>query len=48
MESGRSLFDRSRLLIELQELLGCEVDVATESSLRRRVRERALREALPL
>jgi putative addiction module CopG family antidote len=48
METGRSLMDRSRLLVELQELLGCAVDVATESSLRRRVRERALREALPL
>lgn len=48
METGRSLMDRSRLLVELQELLGCAVDVATESSLRRRVRDRALREALPL
>ena len=48
MESGRSLMDRSRLLVELQELLGCAVDVATESSLRRRVRERALRDAVPL
>lgn len=41
METGRSLMDRSRLLVELQELLGCAVDVATESSLRQRVRERA-------
>lgn len=48
MESGRSLMDRARLLVELQELLGCAVDVATEPSLRRRVRERALEEATPL
>lgn len=48
MESGRSLMDRSRLLIELQELLGCSVDVATAASLRTRVRDRALQEALPL
>lgn len=48
METGRSLMDRSLLLVELQELLGCAVDVATESSLRRRVRERVLGEALPL
>lgn len=48
MESGRSLLDRARLLVELGELLGCAVDVATESSLRRRVRDRALGEAMPL
>lgn len=48
MESGRSLMDRARLLVELGELLGCAVDVATESSLRQRVRERALAEAIPL
>ncbi len=48
MEPGRSLIDRARLLVELRELLGCAVDVATESSLRPRVRERALREAVPL
>jgi predicted nucleotidyltransferase len=48
MEGGRSLLDRARLLVELQELLGCAVDVATESSLRERVRERALEEATPL
>ena len=48
MESGRSLMDRARLLLEFQELLGCAVDVATESSLRRRVRERALQEATTL
>ncbi len=48
MESGRSLMDRARLLVELGDLLGCAVDVATESSLRPRVRERALAEAIPL
>ena len=45
MEGGRSLMDRAGLVVELQELLGCVVDVATEPSLRRRIRDRALYEA---
>lgn len=48
MEPGRSLFDLGGLLMELQELLGCRVDVVTEQGLRPRIRERVLREALPL
>lgn len=48
MEPGGSLLDRAGLLVELQELLGGEVDVATESSLRERVRARILQEAVPL
>ncbi len=48
MEPGRSLLDRAGLMLELEELLGCRVDVATESNLRERVRARVLREALPL
>ena len=48
MEPGRSLFDLGGLLVELQELLGCRVDVVTEQGLRPRIRERVLREAVPL
>lgn len=48
MEPGRSLFDLGGLLMELQELLGCRVDVVTERGLRPRIRERVLREAVPL
>jgi predicted nucleotidyltransferase len=48
MEAGRSLLDRAGLLVDLRDALGCGVDVATESSLRERVRERALCEAVPL
>ncbi|MBD2464651.1 nucleotidyltransferase family protein [Oscillatoria sp. FACHB-1407] len=48
MESGRSLLDLGGLLMELQELLGCEVDVVTEKGLRQRIRERVLNEAIPL
>lgn len=48
MEPGRSLLDRAGLLVEVQELLGCAVDVATEASLRERLRARILSEAVPL
>ncbi|MGH9833217.1 MAG: nucleotidyltransferase family protein [Blastocatellia bacterium] len=48
LEPGRSLFDLGGLLMELQELLGCRVDVVTEQGLRPRIRERVLREAAPL
>lgn len=48
MESGRSLLDLGGLLMDLQELLGRPVDVVTEKGLRERIRERVLREAVPL
>ena len=48
MEPGRSLFDLGGLLMELQEILGCEVDVVTEKGLRSRIREQVLSEAIPL
>lgn len=48
LEPGRSLFDLGGLLMELQDLLGCRVDVVTEKGLRPRIRERVLREAVPL
>ncbi len=48
MEPGRSLLDRAALLVHLRELLRCDVDVATEKSLRPHVREEVLREAVPL
>ncbi len=48
LEPGRSLFDLGGLLMELQELFGCRVDVVTEQGLRPRIRERVLREAVPL
>ena len=48
MEPGRSLFDLGGLLMDLQDLLGCRVAVATEKGLRTRVRERVLREAVLL
>ena len=48
LEQGRSLFDLGGLLMDLQKLFGCPVDVVTETGLRPRIRERVLREALPI
>jgi hypothetical protein len=48
MEPGRSLLDLGGLLMDLQDLLGCRVDVVTENGLRPRIRERVLKEAVPL
>jgi hypothetical protein len=48
MEANRNLFDLGGLLMELQDLLGCKVDVVTEKGLRQRIRERVLNEAVPL
>ena len=48
LESGRSLLDLARLLLELQALLGCKVDIVTEAGLRQRIRHQVLREARPL
>lgn len=45
MNPGRSLFDMGGLLMDLQDLLGCNVDVVTRKGLRERIRERVLREA---
>jgi uncharacterized protein len=48
MEPGRTLFDLGGLLMDLQDLLGRDVDVVTEKSLNERIRECVLREAIPL
>ena len=48
MEQGRTLMDMGGLLMELQELLGCHVDVVSEKGLRSRIRDRVLAEAIPL
>ena len=48
LEPGRSLFDLGGLLMDLQDLLGQKVDVVTERGLRERIRERVLKEAIPL
>jgi hypothetical protein len=48
LEPGRTLFDLGGLLMDLRELLGREVDVATARGLKPRIRERVLREAVNL
>lgn len=48
LDPDRTLMDLGGLLIELQDLLQVRVDVATESMLRWKVRERALADAVPL
>lgn len=48
LELGRSLLDLGGLLMELQGLLGCQVDIVTEKGLRPRIRDLVLSEAVPL
>jgi predicted nucleotidyltransferase len=48
LEPGRSLLDLGGLQYELERLLGCRVDVTTERGLKSRIRERVLREAIPV
>ena len=48
LEPGHSLLDLGGLLMELQDLLRCPVDVVTEKGLRDRIRQRILEEATPL
>ena len=48
MEKGRSLLDLAGLLIDLEDLSGCKVDVVTTDGLRERIRERVLKEAIVL
>ena len=48
MEKGRSLLDLGGLLVDLQDMLGCDVDIVTEQGLRERIRERVLKEAVAL
>lgn len=48
MEKGRTLLDVGGLLMDLQELLGCKVDIVTEKALKARVRSEILSEAIPV
>jgi predicted nucleotidyltransferase len=48
LEPGRSLLDHAALVLELEQLLGWKVDVATERGLRSVLRERVLQDATPL
>ena len=48
LEPDRGLLDHAGLMLDLQELLGCRVDVVTEGGLRKRIRGRVLKEAVSL
>ncbi len=48
LEPGRNLLDLGGLLMDLRDLLQVPVDVGTEAMLKDRIRERVLREAVPL
>lgn len=47
-EPDRSLLDLGGLIADLEDLLGCPVDVVTVDELRPRVRDRVLADAVPL
>ena len=48
MEPGRSLLDLVAIKQDLEELLGCKVDVVTEAAVSPYLRERVLKEAVSL
>jgi len=48
LDDDRSLMDHIALIRELEDLLGCRVDVVTEDALHRVIRARVLAEGVPL
>lgn len=48
LEAGTGLFDHAALVTELNELLGCKVDVISSRGIKARIRARVLEEAVPL
>ena len=48
MEPGRRLLDHIALIQDLEEDLGCRVDVVTEKALKERYRKKILEDVVPL
>jgi uncharacterized protein len=48
MPSGCSLLDVARFMMDLQDILGCKVDVVEPEGLHWYIRDRVLNEAVPL
>jgi predicted nucleotidyltransferase len=48
LELGRSLFDLGGLLMDLQDLLGRKVHLVTEKAVHWYIRDRVLKEAVPI
>ncbi len=47
-ESGRTLLDRIGMIQDLEDLLGCKVDVVIEKALHRYIRQQVIAQAVPL
>jgi uncharacterized protein len=47
-EKGRSLLDHASLVVEMEDALGCKVDIVTEQGLKERIRARIVSEAVPI
>ncbi|MGA2327115.1 MAG: nucleotidyltransferase family protein [Bryobacteraceae bacterium] len=47
-EPGRGLLAHAALVRELEQLLGCKVDLVSQNGLKARIRSRVLQEAVPL
>ena len=48
IDPGRSLFDHGALVMDLQDLLGVNVDVISEGGMRERFRNHVMKEAIPI
>jgi len=48
VKRGFTLMKHAGLMLELEELLGCKVDVVVDRSLKPRIKDRVLAEAKPL
>jgi predicted nucleotidyltransferase len=48
MDDDRSLIDHIALIRELEEILGCPVDVVSKDALHHAIRDRILSEGVPL
>lgn len=48
LEQGRHLLDLAAIKVELEDLLGREVDVFTEAGVSRYIRREVVREAIPV
>jgi predicted nucleotidyltransferase len=48
LDKGRSLVDHVALIQDLEDILGCRVDVVNERALHAAIRDRVLAEAVPL
>ena len=47
-EKGRSLLDHAALVVEMEDVLGCKIDIVTEQGLKERIRARVVSEAVPI